>query len=365
MAHAPSVPRSGQGARLRVLLAALALLGVPACRWNVADFGRPSRADAEKACAVELIRDVVYYTGPGASANRHRLDLFLPRGQQGYPVVVLVHGGAWMLGDHRCWGLYSAVGAFLASQGIGAVLPDYRQSPTVRHPEHIKDVARAFAWAHDHVADHGGRPDRLFLVGHSAGGHLVALLATDERFLKAEGLSSADVRGVVAVSGVYHIPPGPMALALGGSTPLAFRLDEVLPLRGVGTGVWPQLPHLPGIPLSLNVYGPAFGDDAQARADASPVNHVRPGLPPFLLFCAERDLPSLPGMAEEFHRALLARGCPAQLYTAQRRNHSSIFFRATEPDDPVARRMVEFIRRHTEEVARPTSAAGPPAALPF
>ena len=97
-------------------------------------------------CGVERIKDVSYYDGPHADAARHKLDLYLPKGKADYPVVILVHGGAWIMGDNRCCGLYTSVGEFLASQGIGAVLPNYRLSPGVKHPEHIKDLARAFAW---------------------------------------------------------------------------------------------------------------------------------------------------------------------------------------------------------------------------
>src|SRR5262249_46346472 len=153
----------------------------------------------------DRIRDLAYYDGPDADPYRHRLDLFLPKGRKGFPVVVLVHGGAWIVGDNRCCGLYSSVGEFLASQGIGAVLPNYRLSPQVKHPEHIHDVARAFGWTRNHISEYGGCPDKLFLAGHSAGGHLVALLATDEKYLKAQGLRTADIKGVIAVSGVYRI----------------------------------------------------------------------------------------------------------------------------------------------------------------
>jgi acetyl esterase/lipase len=295
-------------------------------------------------CEVEQVRDVAYYDGKGADPLRHRLDLFLPRGQKDYPVVVLVHGGAWVAGDNRCCGLYSSVGEFLASQGVGAVLPNYRLSPDVKHPEHVKDVARAAAWTHAHIAEYGGRPDRLFLAGHSAGGHLVALLATDERYLKAEGLSGADVRGVVAVSGVYRIPPGTFEATLGGTGDLAFRFDEVAPLRCARGRPWVTLP---GIPVRLNVFGPAFGDDPKARADASPLSHVRAGLPPFLLISAENDLPTLQRMAREFRAALAEAGCEVEMLRVEGRNHNSVMFRAVTPDDPVARALLDFVRRHT------------------
>jgi acetyl esterase/lipase len=294
---------------------------------------------------VECIRDVPYFAGPDADESRHRLDLFLPKGRERYPVVLLVHGGAWLVGDNRCCGLYSEVGRFLASQGVAAVLPNYRLSPGVRYPEHVKDVARAFAWVHAHIAGHGGRPDQVFLAGHSAGGHLVSLLATDETYLRAEGRRTADIRGVITVSGVYRIPAGSLGVTLGGPPPLAFGLNELLPVRGVADWGWAGSSVLPGLPLSVDVFGPAFGDDAQVRAGASPLSHVRPGLPPFLILCAEKDLPTLPEMAEEFHRALVGQGCEARLVRINGRNHNSVLFRAIDGDDPAARAMLDFIRR--------------------
>lgn len=290
---------------------------------------------------IERIHDVTYYDGPDANSQRHRLDLFLPKGKRDFPVVVLVHGGAWMVGDNRCCGLYSSVGEFLASQGIGAVLPTYRQSPGVKHPEHAKDVARAIAWTKAHMRAIGGRPDDIFLMGHSAGGHLVALLATDDKYLHAEGISRSEIRGVVSTSGVYRVPDGKMAVTLGGRSSDSFRLNELAPLRRPSdTG---RAPILAGIPLSIDVYGHAFGDDPEVRADASPINHIRPGLPPFLLFTAEHDLPSLPEMAEEFHQTLLAHGNASRYLTIADRNHNSIQFHAIAPNDPVAHATLDFI----------------------
>jgi acetyl esterase/lipase len=353
MAHALLSPRTFRQRGARLLAAALLALAVPACR--VTDLPLWAPADpADDACAVEHFRGVAYYEGTDADDFRHRLDLFLPTGRKDFPVVVLVHGGAWMTGDNHCCGLYPAVAEFLAGQGVGVVLPNYRLSPAVRHPEHVKDVARAFAWARAHIAAYGGRPDGLFVAGHSAGGHLVALLATDEKYLRDEGLRTDDIRGVIAFSGVYRIPPGKLGATFGGATPLAFRFDETVPLRGGSGRAWPPLPGVPGLPVRLNVFGPVFGDNPRVRADASPLAHVRPGLPPFLLFSAENDLPTLPAMAEAFCAALCAEGCDARLLKVADRNHNSAMFRAIEPGDPAARAMVAFIRRH----------AAPPAPVP-
>ena len=336
----------GRLPRIAPLLLSLVLVSMPACRVTDLTLWKPVETSTGDGCEVECIRGLRYRDDPDTDNLRHRLDLFLPKGRRNFPVVILVHGGAWVIGDNRGCGLYSSVGQFLASRGIGAVLPNYRLSPSVKHPEHIKDVARAFAWTHAHIGEYGGRSDQLFLVGHSAGGHLVSLLATDERYLQAEGLASADIRGVVAVSGVYCMPPGKLDVTLGGSEPRAFRVNELAPLRAHDASRPAPPTGLPGLPLSLNLFGLPFGDDPAVRADASPLHHVRPGLPPFLILSAEHDLPTFADMAVDFHRALLEQHCESQLVRIEGRNHNSILFSAVEPGDPVARAMVDFIRRH-------------------
>jgi acetyl esterase/lipase len=339
----PMFPR----ARFRILAVALALSALPACR--VTDMPLWGRTDSSPgdACAFERIRDISYYDGPQADPTRHKLDLFLPKGKKDYPVVILVHGGAWVMGDNRCCGLYSSVGEFLASQGIGAVLPNYRLSPGVKHPEHINDLARAFAWTRNHIAEHGGRTDEIFLMGHSAGGHLVALLATDEKYLKDQGCRSADIKGVIGLSGVYRILPGKTDVRLGGHSEDSFRLDEMTPLRGVSAASKPA--DGGGLPVSVNVFGPVFGEDPQARLAASPVHYVRPGLPPFLFLNAEKDLPLLPKMAKEMHEALLKNGCDSRLLCIERRNHNSLCFHAIETNDPAAKAILEFIREKAKK----------------
>lgn len=327
---------------------AILLLALPACRLTDCQVWRLEERPPS-AYEVERIRNVAYHDGPKADSVRHRVDLFLPKGKTEYPVVVLVHGGAWLVGDNRCCGLYSSIGEFLASQGIGAVLPNYRLSPRAKHPEHIKDLARAFAWTKQHIGAYGGDPKQLFLVGHSAGGHLVALLATDEQYLKAHGCSSADIRGVVGVSGVYEIPPGPTEVELGGNSPRSVRLDQMTPLRKANQPGAPATGSDSGRPVSLNVFGPVFGDDPQVRQAASPIRHVRPGLPPFLLLTAQKDLPLLPDMAQDMHRRLRQEGCESQLLKIAQRNHNSIVFKAIERDDPTAHAIVQFIREHREK----------------
>ena len=333
----------------RGLTLALILTTLPACRATNLPLWKPHTIPVPDAEPVQHVRDVAYYDHKQADRLRHRLDLILPKNKKDFPVVVLVHGGAWIVGDNRCCGLYPSVGEFLASQGIGVVLPNYRLSPTVKHPDHIKDLAHAFAWVHAHIAEYGGRPDQIFLVGHSAGGHLVALLATDDQYLKAEQLDTSSIRGVVGISGVYRIPEGKASIVLGGSSPMSLRYDALAPFRGDCTPVAAWISSRQGLPLSVNIFGPAFGNDPNVRWEASPVKHVRQGLPPFLLLNAEKDLPLLPGMADEFHQTLVEHGVPSQQMQFEKRNHNSILFRAIEPNDPVARAILDFISEQTKK----------------
>lgn len=133
-----------------------------------------------------------------------RLDLHRARGAEPAPVAVFLHGGRWREGRRED---YRFVGAALAARGILVLVPDYRRFPEVRFPAFVEDAARAVAWAREHAAAHGGDPDRIVLVGHSAGAHIAALLATDARYLARHGLQPRDLRGVVGIAGPYDFLP--------------------------------------------------------------------------------------------------------------------------------------------------------------
>jgi acetyl esterase/lipase len=212
----------------------------------------------------------------------------------------------------------------------------------VKHPEHVKDVARAIAWTKSHLGEMGGRTDKLFLAGHSAGGHLVALVTTDPTYLRAENLSEKDIAGVVGISGVYRIPEGKLAVAFGGAAGNSFRFDEICPMRSKCDLGKPA--EGAGIPLTVDIFTPAFGDNANARQAASPVVHARPGLPRFLLINADHDLPTLADMSKEFAAVLAEHGVDVRLMMAENRNHNTVMFRAIEESDPVARALLDFIR---------------------
>jgi acetyl esterase/lipase len=306
-------------------------------------------AQAETYTVQETL-DIRYHDG----SDRQVLDVLRPKGVEGRPVVLFVHGGAWMIGDKCLFGLYRGFGRFLAKQGIVAVMINYRLSPAVKHPEHIRDVARAFAWTRRHIKEYGGDPDRIFLCGHSAGGHLVSLLATNECYLKDENLKLTDadckaIRGVISICGVYLIPTGEEFAALVA--------DMLTGLLSKGERPWALRLVMGRLVRDVKDYNPfplVFGDDPKSCEQASPVKHVRKGLPPFLLVNAEMDLPTLPAMAKEFAKALEKDGNTVEAMTLKHRDHNLIVFQAQSPDDPLGKAILEFIEKHGKPNAAST-----------
>lgn len=142
---------------------------------------------------------------PYGDGPRHKLDVYAPSAPPpGTPVVVFFYGGGWASGER---GMYRFVGAELAAHGIIAVIPDYRLYPEVRFPSFVEDGAAAVAWAHAHAAEFGGDPQRLFLMGHSAGAEIATLLALDGSYLNAEGLDPRGIAGVIGLAGPYDFLP--------------------------------------------------------------------------------------------------------------------------------------------------------------
>lgn len=130
------------------------------------------------------------------------LDVYTPRAvsDAGAPVVVFFYGGSWERGSRE---QYRFVGQRLATNGILAIVADYRTYPRAVFPGFMDDAAKAVAWSRDNAARWGGDPDRLFVAGHSAGAQIAALLGTDARYLQRYGMAPTELAGVIGLSGPY------------------------------------------------------------------------------------------------------------------------------------------------------------------
>lgn len=141
-----------------------------------------------------------------APGDRHGLDIYRPAdAEDARPVIIYLYGGAWTGGSkaQHAW-----VGAGLARQGYVAVVADYRLYPQVVWPAFLRDNALAVAWVKNNIADFGGDPDNIVLMGHSSGAFNAVSLALESQWLEEVGMSAArDLKAVVSISGVFNMLP--------------------------------------------------------------------------------------------------------------------------------------------------------------
>jgi acetyl esterase/lipase len=247
--------------------------------------------------------DIAYRTDKDADKQRHVLDVYVPKGKKDFPVVLFVHGGSWRGGNKV---LYAPLGQSLAADGIGCVICNYRLSPAVKHPAHVEDVAKAFAWTCENIGKYGGNKEHLFLCGHSAGGHMVSLLATDPQYLKAEKRAPSEIKGVCSLSGVYEIS------------------------------------------ADVKLFNAAFGDDEKVCKAASPLTHANGKHPPFLIAYADSDFPQLDKMAEKMNTALKKAESPVELVKCKDRNHYTIIIQFVDHDDPLNKSFRDFVAKNSK-----------------
>ena len=165
--------------RRRLLIAVLCALAASHI-FSAADGEDPANEPRQT-----IVRDVPYFQREGGEARLTSLDVYAPRDGKDLPVVVWIHGGGWRIGDKRAVQLKPRA---FNERGFVLVSINYRLYPDAVYAEQAGDVARAVRWVVDHAGEHGGSPQRIYLLGHSAGAHLAALTAINERYLKAEKL---------------------------------------------------------------------------------------------------------------------------------------------------------------------------------
>ncbi|HTT87155.1 MAG TPA: alpha/beta hydrolase [Acidimicrobiales bacterium] len=214
------------------------------------------------ARSVQVVRNIDY---AGDGLRSHRLDILRRRGAppSGAPVLLYIHGGAWVIGDKREQGL--PLMHELARRGWVAVTINYGLSPKATWPDHVVDCKRALAWVRDHIAEYGGDPGFIAVSGGSAGGHLAALVALsagDPRFQPGFEDADTSVDACVPFYGVYDMTAG------RGSS----RYDEGLLKL-----------------LETRVFKRRLDEAPELFEAASPIRRVNPGAPPFLVVHGTHD----------------------------------------------------------------------------
>lgn len=161
---------------------------------------------------------------------RQRLDVYVPpSGGRGAPVLMFIYGGSWSDGSKS---LYPFVAGPLAEAGFVTIVPDYRLYPDVRYPAFLEDCAAALAWTRANAARFGGDPERLFLLGHSAGAYNAMMLCVDPQWLAPHGLRADRIlRAAVGIAGPYDFLPLGSDMLRGVFSPAAADLPATQPAR--------------------------------------------------------------------------------------------------------------------------------------
>ncbi len=260
-------------------------------------------------------RDIRYADITGVDPNLLSLDVYVPESGESLPVMVWFHGGGWAQGDKQPQNLKPPT---FNGHGFVYITANYRLTPRAVFPAHAEDVSAAIAWAKRNIAEYRGDPSRIFIGGHSAGAHLVALVATDGYYLEKVSLSLRDIKGVVVLDTQI------------------FDIKSLVKYTGGRLG---------------GVYTNVFGATDEKWDMASPVAHIRPGknIPPMLVAHSG----GMPGAAERsrteenarFVRLLKEAGVDAELVPATDKTHLEINQDLGKEGDMVTGKVFDFLER--------------------
>ncbi|AOB31589.1 hypothetical protein AKI39_14190 [Bordetella sp. H567] len=275
---------------------------------RIVDAYTPILAHASKD-GVEMVRDLPY-----GDDERQRLDIYTPRREGRRPVVLFLHGGAFVDGHRdRSPEVYANVLYYFARQGCVGVNVEYRLAPAHTYPSGTLDVAGAVAWARRHIARYGGDPEQIYLMGHSAGAAHAASYAYDRRHQPAQGHG---LRGLIVVSG-------------------RVRAENVA-----------ENPNA----RKVEAY---YGGDATRYDDVSPVTHVDAQSPPTMVAFAEYENPLIDLYCLELasRLAVAKRQAPRMAY-ARGHNHTSIIAHFNTAEDWLGKEIMAFIHDCTRQALR-------------
>lgn len=281
------------------------LLVVALAAMNPASLNAASAASERPAPTV--IKDI-----PSSAAargdQRQSFDLYLPaNSSRKPPLLIFIHGGFWLLTDDD-YRIGPSMAENLVQDRVAVALVRYRLAPPNRHPTQAQDVAAAVAKLVKSAGEYGYDPKRVYLAGHSAGGHLAALVGLDRSYLSQHGLRPSAVAGVISISGLYNLSPN-----------------------------WNVSDN------QKNGTEKTFGNDKAVLRRASPIQHVRADAPPFLIINAFQDLPGFPLDGRLFADALRQAGSKnIQQLMFKGVDHFSVV-KLDDPNNPVRRIVLGFM----------------------
>ncbi|MCU0716223.1 MAG: alpha/beta hydrolase [Pirellula sp.] len=273
----------------------------------------PAISQEVNQTASNVLKDIPYAE---PAQERQVLDIFRPSNPKDAPVVFWIHGGGWQTGDKSQVQLKPT---WFTEQGFVFVSTNYRLLPNVPMETIIRDVAKSLGWVSKNIARYGGDPKRIYVMGHSAGAQLAALVCIDPRYLAAEGVSFSSLKGCVPVDGdTYDIP-------------------AIIETAETRRRVHKQ-------PQAKFGHREKFGNDPAKHIDFSAVTHIAPNknIPPFLILYVSSH-PDTTAQAIRLDAALKEAGVSSTLFGAKDSEHSKLNNDLGVPNDPATDALKKFI----------------------
>ena len=269
----------------------------------------PATVEAFQSVLKTAPRDGVTITKdqPYGADPRQVLDVYRPSACSGVPVVIFIHGGAYTSSDKDIGEPYGNVATWFARAGMLGINANYRLAPAAKWPAGAEDVRGMVAWAKANAARFGGDPNRIFLIGHSAGATHVSTYIFDKALQPPEG---PGIAGAVLMGGRY------------------------------------RLAYNPGDPWMQNMVT-YFGDDPKQYANRSTINHIRDGARvPVFIVISEYEQPGLDVFSAELLSALCERdgACP-RFVRLVGHNHMSEVLAFNTPDEYLGNQILDFMAK--------------------
>lgn len=259
------------------------------------------------SCASKKYKNIDYLVNK-SSVENPTLNIFKPRNSKfkNNPVLIFVHGGNWNSGDKKLYGFF---GRNFAKKGITTVIVGYTLSPNGNYDTMATQVAKAVEWTKANIATYNGNPNEIFLTGHSAGGHLVALVGTNPKYLKDKSI----IKGIV--------------------------LNDA-----AGLDMKNYLEEFP--PTQEEDYLTTWTNDPKKWQDASPIYFLDKNAPPFMIYTGGiKTYESIQKSNERFLKALHKYQPNVQPFVLNKKHVSMItqyFFPWNKHIDEI----VEFMKRN-------------------
>lgn len=235
-----------------------------------------------------------------------QLDVYSQKNKRQADVLLFIHGGNWIHGKKST---YAFLGKRLAKKGIVLVVPDYRMGNAINYEMMAGDVALAIKWTKKNIVNFGGDSSNVFISGHSAGGHLAALVATDKQYTDQLNMNNS-LKGTILID--------------------AFGLDIYSYLKN-------------STYKKDSIYTSTFSRSEKTWKQASPVNHLHDGMPPFLIFLGTNTFPAVTTDNNIFFKAVKKYQPQTQLILKKHKNHFEMIFMFLNLNNKSYNQIMEFM----------------------